>query len=120
MDDETFSQEILRISYQYQLTEMEMKEAVVKAITISKDLKFEDISRNASYIYQNREVDVKPLSFATKKPDVYVNDVDDSDGIAQNVAHDLKLEVGSNIILTNGFGQKHGVTNTIRIIEVEK
>ena len=49
----------------------------------------------------------------------YVNDVDDSDGIAQNVAKELKLKVGNNIILTNGFGQKHGVTNTIRIIEVE-
>ena len=49
----------------------------------------------------------------------YVNDVDDSDGIAQRVANELKLKVGNNIILTNGFGQKHGVTNTIRIIEVE-
>lgn len=78
LDDETFSQEILRISYQYQLTEMEMKEAVVKAITIGKDLKFEDISKNASYIYQNKEIEVKPLTFATKEPDVYVNDVDET------------------------------------------
>lgn len=49
----------------------------------------------------------------------YVNDVDKSDEIAQIVAKNLKLKIGSNIILTNGFGQKHGVTNTIRIIEVE-
>lgn len=49
----------------------------------------------------------------------YVNDVDDSDEIAQGVAKELKLKNGNNIILTNGFGQKHGVTNTIRIIEVE-
>lgn len=49
----------------------------------------------------------------------YVNDVEVSDGIAKRVANDLNLKVGSNIILTNGFGQKHGVTNTIRIIEVE-
>ena len=49
----------------------------------------------------------------------YVNDVDDSDIIATKVAHELEIKNGSNIILTNGFGQKHGVTNTIRIIEVE-
>ena len=29
------------------------------------------------------------------------------------------IKEGSNIIITSGFGQKHGVTNTIRIIEVE-
>ena len=49
----------------------------------------------------------------------YVNDVDDSDGIALQVAKKLNFKEGHNIILTNGFGQKHGVTNTIRIIQVE-
>ena len=76
-DDETFTQEILRISYQYQLTEEEMKEAVVKAITIGQDLKFEDISKNAAYIYQNKSATYKPLVFTTREADVYVPEVSD-------------------------------------------
>lgn len=75
-DDETFTQEILRISYQYKLTEEEMKEAVVKAITIGNDLKFDDISKNAQYIYQNKSVESKPLVFTTKEADEYVPEID--------------------------------------------
>ena len=66
LDDEVFSKEILRISYQYQLNEEEMKEAVIKAITIGNDLKIEDVSKYAGYIYQNKNVE-KPLVFKTKE-----------------------------------------------------
>lgn len=71
-EDEEFTQEILRISYQYKLTEEEMKEAVIKAITIGQDLKYEDISKYAAYIYQNKDSDNKPLVFTAKEADVYV------------------------------------------------
>ncbi len=73
LDEEAFEQEILRISYQYQLTEEEMYEAVVKAITLGNDLKFTDISKNASYIYQNKKVQ-KPLTFVAKEAVTYVPD----------------------------------------------
>ena len=41
------------------------------------------------------------------------------DDIANEVAISMDIEDNSNIIVVGGFGQKHGVTNTIRIIEVE-
>ena len=77
LDDETFEQQILRISYQYQLDEHEMYEAVVKAITIGNDLKFSDISKNAGYIYQNKKVE-KPLVFEAKEAVEYKPEVDES------------------------------------------
>lgn len=49
----------------------------------------------------------------------YVNDISMCDDIANEVAKSLDIEENSNIIVVGGFGQKHGVTNTIRIIEVE-
>lgn len=49
----------------------------------------------------------------------YVNDISMCDDIANQVAKSLEIEEGSQIIIVSGFGQKHGVTNTIRIIEVE-
>ena len=41
------------------------------------------------------------------------------DDITNEVARGLEIAEGSQIIIVSGFGQKHGVTNTIRIIEVE-
>ena len=70
LDDEDFKNNILKISYQYQLNEEEMKEAVVKAIVINKDLKYEDISKYAGYIYQNKN-DNKVLGFDVKEAVVY-------------------------------------------------
>ena len=49
----------------------------------------------------------------------YVNDISMCDDIANEVAISMDIEDNSNIIVVGGFGQKHGVTNTIRIIEVE-
>ncbi len=49
----------------------------------------------------------------------YINDISMCDTIANEVATSIGIESGSSIILTSGFGQRHGVTNTIRIIEVE-
>lgn len=49
----------------------------------------------------------------------YVNDISMCDDITNEVARGLEIAEGSQIIIVSGFGQKHGVTNTIRIIEVE-
>ena len=49
----------------------------------------------------------------------YVEDLNKWDEEAQRVAKIMNLPTGSTIILTSGFGQKHGSTNTIRIIEVK-
>lgn len=49
----------------------------------------------------------------------YVQDIVKWDEESQRVAKELKLPTGSTIILISGFGQGHGQTNTIRIIEVE-
>ncbi len=49
----------------------------------------------------------------------YENDLVKWDEEAQRIAKSLKLEKGTSLILTSGVGQKHGTTNTMRIIEVE-
>lgn len=47
----------------------------------------------------------------------YIDDISMCDEIAKEVAESLGINKNANIIITSGFGQKHGVTNTIRIIE---
>lgn len=49
----------------------------------------------------------------------YIEDIRGCDAEAQRVAKELKLPKGSTIILTSGFSQRHGSTNTIRLIDVE-
>ena len=48
----------------------------------------------------------------------YVDDISMCDEIAIEVARNFGFKKGSKIILTGGFGQKHGITNTIRILEI--
>ena len=48
----------------------------------------------------------------------YVNDISMCDEIAIEVARNFGFKKGSKIILTGGFGQEHGITNTIRILEI--
>jgi pyruvate kinase len=48
----------------------------------------------------------------------YVDDISMCDEIAVEVARNFGFKKGSKIILTGGFGQKHGITNTIRILEI--
>ncbi len=48
----------------------------------------------------------------------YVNDISMCDEIAVEVARNFGFKKGSKIILTGGFGQVHGITNTIRILEI--
>lgn len=76
LDDEEFKQNILSISYNYQLNEEEMKEVILKTITVDKDLKYDDISKNARIYYQKKNKKSSP-SFATKEADAFINSVTD-------------------------------------------
>lgn len=49
----------------------------------------------------------------------YVDNVNMCDDIAKSVAEKLGFKSGDKIIITAGFDAKHGITNTIRIIELK-
>jgi len=55
--------------------------------------------------------------FATLSDDVNVFEAHDE--VAMRVAKDFGFEKGATLVLTSGWGQKHGKTNTMRIIELE-
>ena len=129
LDDEDFENNILKISYQYQLTEEEMKEAVVKAIVVNKDLKYEDIAKYAGYIYQNK-TDNQVLGFDVKEPLVYehnlTNDEEELVVIADNSTIAQMLgsfvdgkaalaEVNDYIKLANLTGLPQGVINILAL-----
>lgn len=48
----------------------------------------------------------------------YIDDITMCDKIAIDSAKKFGFKKGSKIILTGGFGVEHGITNTIRIIEI--
>ena len=78
LNDKVFEDAIIKISYQYELNEQEMKEAVVRAITIGEDFDLEKISMHAGYIYQNKE-DHSKVNFVPREAHVTVNNFDDGD-----------------------------------------
>lgn len=49
-----------------------------------------------------------------------VTDINAYDKVATDVALDYGFEPGTTIIITSGWAQQHGTTNTLRIIDVEK
>lgn len=49
----------------------------------------------------------------------YVDNMNMCDEIAKHVAEEIGLSEGDKIIITAGFDEKHGITNTIRIIEIK-
>lgn len=75
LNDSNFEKEILKISYEYSLTEQEMKDAVMKSIKQNNDLKFEEIRNKAGYIYQNKTNSVSDVLFKEKKPEEYIVDL---------------------------------------------
>lgn len=50
----------------------------------------------------------------------HINNFEKFDEIAIEVSKELGLTPGSNIIITSGWAQSHGRTNTMRIIEIPK
>jgi len=55
-------------------------------------------------------------TFATMRTDI--TDFASYDRIATEVAKDFGFKPGAQIIITSGYGQKHGSTNTMRIISI--
>lgn len=49
-----------------------------------------------------------------------VTDLKYHDEVAIKVAKDFGFEVGATLVITSGWGQKHGFTNTMRIIDIEE
>ena len=41
------------------------------------------------------------------------------DDIANKVADEIGLKQGDHIVIVAGFGEEHGITNTLRIIQVK-
>lgn len=78
LDDEEFKQQILTISFNYKLNEEEMKEVIQKTITIDKDLKYSDISKNARIFYQKKNKNTQ-ARFVTKEADAFINSQMDDD-----------------------------------------
>lgn len=54
--------------------------------------------------------------FATLRNDI--SDMASFDRVAIEVALDFGFKPGDSIIISSGFGQKHGSTNTLRVIEI--
>ncbi|MFP4187165.1 MAG: pyruvate kinase alpha/beta domain-containing protein, partial [Acholeplasmataceae bacterium] len=54
--------------------------------------------------------------FATKRDNV--TDYALYDRVAIDVAKDFGFEPGTTLIMTSGWAQKHGSTNTLRIIDI--
>ena len=48
-----------------------------------------------------------------------VTDINAYDKVATDVAKDYGFEAGTTIIITSGWAQQHGTTNTLRIIDVK-
>jgi pyruvate kinase len=49
-----------------------------------------------------------------------VTDLRYHDKVAIQVAKDFGFKVGATLVITSGWGQKHGSTNTMRIIDIEE
>ncbi|MCK9536218.1 MAG: DnaD domain protein [Bacilli bacterium] len=77
-DDEEFKQNILNIAFMYKLNEEEMIEIIKKTITIDKDLKYSDLSKNARILYQKKYKTTEPR-FVTQEPDAFLGSLSDDD-----------------------------------------
>ena len=77
LDYKKFKEEILRISYHYNLNEDEMYEAVMMAIRIEKDLRVNDVLKYAQKIYSEKSGEL--INFKGKETDPFIFDKLDSD-----------------------------------------
>lgn len=101
LNDKTFEDAIIKISYQYELSEQDMKEAVIKAITIGEDFDLEKISMHAGYIYQAKENTGK-INFVPREAHITTNKFDEDElkliAMCKNfsIAQVLKNTIGVN------------------------
>lgn len=70
-------EEILRISFQYNLNEEEMYDAVMMEVRINKDLNLKEVLKYARKLYENKGA--KQINFKTKEADPFIYDKVDDD-----------------------------------------
>ena len=100
LNDSDFEEQILKISYQYQLDEQEMHEAINRTMAITQDLSFEGIAKNAGYIYQNK-AQTTVLGFEVKEAEEYKHEFKDDEKEVIRLANSLSfakmIEIASGI-----------------------
>ena len=90
LNDVDFENNILKISYQYQLNEQEMYEAVKRTMAMTHDLRYEDIAKSAGYIYQNKE-QTTVLGFEIKEAVNYEHNLKDDEKELIRLANNLSI-----------------------------
>lgn len=98
LDDSEFERIILKISYQYSLTELEMKEIILQSMAKNNDLRYSDIERRASYVYQNKESNMS--DFPEKTPEEYVLDLTSEENDILQFA--IKLPINKALEFVSG------------------
>lgn len=89
LNDEDTKKEILKISYQYGLTEEEMKEAVRRSVGKTDDFSLNDIKTRAAYINQNKKTeDIFPV----KEVIPFTNNLTKTEEEIVNLAKSVSIE----------------------------
>ena len=129
LNDADMEESILKISYQYQLNEQEMKEAIKRTIATTHDLTIEGIAKSAGYIYQNK-AQTTVLGFEVKTPVNYEHTLKDDQKelirLAESLSFAKMLETVSGVKpalaelndfnkLANLTGLSNGVINILII-----
>lgn len=78
LEDEELKNTILNVSFTYDLNEEEMKDVILKTISIEKDLKVSDLSKHARKLFQEKNK-AKDVTFVTKEADAFVSSSMDDD-----------------------------------------
>lgn len=79
LNDSHFEKEILKISYQYNLNEEEMKKAVTDTISYKGDLTISELNNQAQRVFQNKKSNA--LNFPVKKPKAHVVELTSDENI---------------------------------------
>lgn len=98
LDDSEFERIILKISYQYSLSELEMKEIILQSMAKNNDLRYSDIERRASYVYQSKESNMS--DFPEKTPEEYVLDLTSEENDILQFA--IKLPINKALEFVSG------------------
>lgn len=98
LDDSEFERIILKISYQYSLSELEMKEIILQSMAKNNDLRYSDIERRASYVYQSKESNM--TDFPEKTPEEYVLDLTSEENDILQFA--IKLPINKALEFVSG------------------
>lgn len=71
LEDADFKDNIYRIAYIYKLNEEEMKEAIIKTFSIENDFNYEQLSKNARKMFQEKNQNKEPMVTA-KANDAFI------------------------------------------------